>query len=155
MAFIPISHVARPTSHENIFFIILKSDINPLANFIAHGIANLAKGSLDDYRTALRSLVETAQAFQLKRDKLVAQLVTINAGPASHHQTILRRLVIDEMANLRHDFIVRLADFVETIEQEQPPAARRLRTSTSCTPCALAVMSRHKPCLASPADKVG
>jgi len=39
----------------------MQNDINPLANFIAHGIANLANGNLDDYRTALRSLEESCQ----------------------------------------------------------------------------------------------
>jgi len=39
----------------------IQNDINPLANFIAHGIANLAKSNLNDYRTALRSLEESCQ----------------------------------------------------------------------------------------------
>ena len=39
----------------------IQNDINPLANFIALGIANLAKGNLNDYRTALRSLEESSQ----------------------------------------------------------------------------------------------
>lgn len=39
----------------------IQNDINPLANFIAQGIANLAKGDLSDYRAALASLKESCQ----------------------------------------------------------------------------------------------
>ncbi|MGH7450336.1 MAG: DNA methyltransferase, partial [bacterium] len=39
----------------------IQNDINPLANFIAQGIVNLAKGNLSDYRTALASLREACQ----------------------------------------------------------------------------------------------
>lgn len=35
----------------------IQNDINPLANFIAQGIANLAKGNVSEYRSAL-DLVE-------------------------------------------------------------------------------------------------
>ena len=40
----------------------IQNDINPLANFVAQGIADLAKGSLSDYRSALVSLREACQA---------------------------------------------------------------------------------------------
>jgi 16S rRNA G966 N2-methylase RsmD len=40
----------------------IQNDINPLANFVAQGIVNLAKGDLSDYRAALVSLREVCQA---------------------------------------------------------------------------------------------
>jgi len=39
----------------------IQNDINPLANFVAQGIVNLAKGNLNDYRAALISLRESCQ----------------------------------------------------------------------------------------------
>jgi len=39
----------------------IQNDINPLANFIADGIAQLAQGNLSDYRNALASLQEACQ----------------------------------------------------------------------------------------------
>lgn len=39
----------------------IHNDINPLANFIAQGIADLAKGNLSDYRAALVSLEESCK----------------------------------------------------------------------------------------------
>ncbi len=40
----------------------IQNDINPLANFVAQGIVNLAKGNLSDYRTALAALREACQS---------------------------------------------------------------------------------------------
>jgi len=40
----------------------IQNDINPLANFIAEGIANLAKGNITDYSSALDVVRETCQA---------------------------------------------------------------------------------------------
>ena len=39
----------------------IQNDINPLANFIAQGIANLHKGDIRDYRAALQTLRELCQ----------------------------------------------------------------------------------------------
>lgn len=39
----------------------IHNDINPLANFIAKGIADLAKGNLSEYRAALTSLEESCK----------------------------------------------------------------------------------------------
>jgi len=53
----------------------IQNDINPLANFIASGIANLEKGNIHDYEIALRFLRDTCQRkldelYQLPADKI-------------------------------------------------------------------------------------
>src|SRR5437879_11433120 len=40
----------------------IQNDINPLANFIAEGIANLEKGQIVDYEAALSQLKEACKA---------------------------------------------------------------------------------------------
>ena len=39
----------------------IQNDINPLANFIAKGIADLAKGNITEYTTALREVCERCE----------------------------------------------------------------------------------------------
>lgn len=53
----------------------IQNDINPLANFIAQGIASLAKGKLSDYQTALVSLEQNcreriAEVFSASESRL-------------------------------------------------------------------------------------
>src|SRR5437899_3528099 len=39
----------------------IQNDINPLANFIAKGIADLSKGDISDYRTALTKVCDRCE----------------------------------------------------------------------------------------------
>src|SRR5213594_3454902 len=62
----------------------IQNDINPLANFIARGIADLAKGKIASYRTALDALEDSCRAQ-------LAALETANKTQISRQ---LKRLVL-------------------------------------------------------------
>lgn len=48
----------------------IQNDINPLANFIAQGIADLSKGNIADYRTALSRICDRCERRVLALDTL-------------------------------------------------------------------------------------
>jgi DNA methylase len=59
------------------------NDINPLANFIASGIAELAKGNLSDYRNALATLENSCASVLSKIEQSSEAEVTAQLEPAS------------------------------------------------------------------------
>jgi hypothetical protein len=68
----------------------IQNDINPLANFIAKGIADLSKGSLADYQTALAKVCVRCERRVLALDDTDDAAVV----------RLLKRLVLPENAHL-------------------------------------------------------
>src|SRR4051812_16955150 len=68
----------------------IHNDINPLANFIAGGIAGLEKGNLRDYRTALDTI----------RDQAENQLREIGDASPAQIEKLQRRLVLPNNVDL-------------------------------------------------------